>query len=93
MTDPRQIAITLPLNIAIGDLDLCAWQPVRGVWWVQTRNPDHARRLDRRKDGRLVAWGVVGGFLRTFEFAGRLNWGPELLARYTAAEKVTGSSF
>jgi hypothetical protein len=89
----RRATARLPLNTAIGDRDLCAWQPVRGIWWVQTRNPNHARRLAHRKDGRLVARGVAGGFLRTFEFAGRADWGAELLARYTAAEKATGSSF
>jgi hypothetical protein len=83
----------VPLNTAIGNRDLCAWQPVRGVWWVLIRNPNHGRRLAQRKDGRLVARGVAGGFLRTFEFAGRADWGAELLARYTAAEKATGSSF
>ena len=89
----KKTGTKVPLNTAIGDRDLCAWQPVRGVWWVQTRNPNHARRLAQRKDGRLVARGVAGGFLRTFEFAGRADWGAELLARYTAAEKATGGAF
>ena len=65
----------LELNTAIGDRDLCAWRPVRGIWWVQTRNPRHAARLAKRKDGRLVATGVAGGFLRTFEFAKPSAWG------------------
>ena len=90
----RRGAVTkLPLNTAIGDRDLCAWQPVRGVWWVQTRNLNHARRLAQRKDGRLVAWGVAGGFLRTYEFAKPVAWGASLLARYIAAEKATGGAF
>jgi len=83
----------VPLNTAIGDRDLCAWQPVRGIWWVQTRNPNHARRLAQRQDGRLVARGVAGGYLRTFEFAKPGCWGARLLARYTAAEKATGGAF
>ena len=83
----------VPLNTAIGDRDLCAWQPVRGIWWVQTRNLNHARRLAQRKDGRLVARGVVGGFLRTFELAKPAGWGASLLARYTSAEKATGGPF
>jgi len=93
-TGERRGAVTkLPLNTAIGDRDLCAWQPVRGIWWVQTRNPNHARRLAQRQDGRLVVTGVAGGFLRTFEFARPGYWGARLLARYTAAEKATGAGF
>jgi hypothetical protein len=76
----------IPLNTAIGDRDLCVWQPVRGICWVQTRNPKHARRLAKRSDGRLVAYGVTGGFLKTFEFQKPLAWAVRLLNRYTAAE-------
>jgi hypothetical protein len=72
------------LNNVVGDRDLCAWQPVRGVVWVQTREPKHARRLAKRKDGRLVAAGVAGGFLRTYEFARSLGWSVRLIARYKA---------
>ena len=72
------------LNNVVGDRDLCAWQPVRGVVWVQTREPKHARRLAKRKDGRLVAAGVAGGFLRTYEFARPLGWAVRLIARYKA---------
>ena len=76
----------IPLNTAIGDRFLCAWQPVRGIVWVQTRDPKHARRLAKRKDGRLVARGVAGGFLRTFEFEHSLAWALRLMKRYTADE-------
>jgi hypothetical protein len=80
----------IPLNTAIGDRDLCAWQPVRGIVWVQTRNPKHARRLARRQDSRGVAIGVAGGCLKTFEFAHPMSWAVRLLARYTAGKKATG---
>ncbi len=56
----------IPLNTAVGDRDLCTWQPVRGIVWIQTRNPKHARRLAKRLDSRLVATGVTGGFLEDF---------------------------
>ena len=82
-------AAKVPLNTAIGGRDLCAWQPVRGIWWIQTRNPNHADRLARIKGGRLVARGVAGGYLRTFEFAKSQHWVTELLARYTQNETRT----
>ncbi len=74
------------LNRVIGDGELCAWQPVRGVVWVQTRNPRHARRLAKRGDARLVLRGVAGGFLKTFEFRRPLTWAGRLISRYLAAE-------
>ena len=74
------------LNTAVGDGDLCAWQPVPGVVRVQTRDPKHAKRLAQRKDGRSVVVGVAGGFLRTFEFQHSLPWAVRLMNRYTADE-------
>ncbi|HOX59058.1 MAG TPA: hypothetical protein P5205_17905 [Candidatus Paceibacterota bacterium] len=74
------------LNTAIGGNELCAWQPVRGVVWVQTRNPVHGRRLAKRSDGRLVVRGVAGGYLRTFEFRGSLAWAAGLMKRYLTDE-------
>ena len=82
----------IPLNTAVGDRDLCAWQPVSGIVWVQTRNPKHAEQLARLSDGRLVARGVAGGYLRTFEFAQTLRWAIELMARYTAGETRTNEA-
>jgi hypothetical protein len=82
----------IPPNTAVGDRDLCAWQPERGIVWVQTRDPQHARRLDKRKDGRLVTAGVAGGFLRTYEFAHSLAWAVRLVARYTAREKAANGA-
>ena len=78
--------IKIPLNAAVGDRASCAWQPVHGIWWVQTRKPEYAKQLGRHPDGRLVAWGVAGGFLRTFEFAKSTRWMIRLLARYTQNE-------
>lgn len=80
------------LNKCVGDRDVCAWQPTAGITWVQTRNPEHARRLARRRDGRLVAYAVVGGFLRTFEFTRPLSWAIRLMARYKANERGTNAA-
>ncbi len=74
------------LNAVVGDRELCGWQPARGVVWVQTRNADHARRLAKRSDGRLVVRGVAGGYLRTFEFRRSLTWAAGLMKRYLADE-------
>ena len=79
------------LNVAIGDRWLSAWQPVPGVTWVQTRSPQFARKLSRRSDGRLVAWGVADGFLRTFEFRHGMAWARRLINRYQSAEVVTNA--
>ncbi len=80
------------LNTAIGDGELCAWQPVRGVVWVQTRNPSHARRMAKRSDARLVVRGVAGGFLKTFEFRRPLTWAGRLISRYMAAEVTANAA-
>ena len=71
------------LNVLIGTHELSAWQPVPGICWVQTRSPDFARKLARRRDSRLVVRGVAGGYLRTFEIPRNLSWARRLIARYT----------
>src|SRR5689334_21138579 len=73
-------------NTAIGFPELCAWQPCPGIVWVQARKPQYARQLSKRKDGRRVAYGVTGGFLRTFEFRHSLDWARNLISRYTRLE-------
>lgn len=74
------------LNTPIGDRWLSAWQPVPTVVWVQTRNPKLALKLSKRSDSRLVARGVSGGYLRTFEFTNKsIAWAKRLLTRYTTA--------
>ena len=83
---------TTGLNAAIGGHELCAWQPVRGVVWVQTRNPEHARRMAKRADGRLVVRGVAGGYLKTFEFRGSLAWAARLMKRYLTGETATNGA-
>ena len=74
------------LNEGIGGHELCAWQPARGVVWVQTRSPLHGRRLAKREDGRLVVRGVAGGYLKTYEFQGSLTWAARLMKRYLTDE-------
>ena len=75
----------------IGDRWLSAWQVAAGVTWVQTRSPLLARKLSQRSDSRLVARGVAGGYLRTYEFAHGLAWAGRLIARYTRNETPTNA--
>lgn len=79
------------LNEAIGDRWLSAWQVGPGRVWVQTRSPHFARKLSQRSDSRLVARGVAGGYLRTFEFQRGLAWARRLIARYTRNEMATNA--
>ena len=73
----------VPVNTVIGTPDLCAWQPVAGITWLQARSPQYAYTLSRRTDARLVARGVMGGYLRTYEFHHSLTWAQRLITRYT----------
>lgn len=79
------------LNEAIGDRWLSAWQVGPGTVWVQTRLPHFARKLSQRSDSRLVARGIAGGYLRTFEFQHGLAWARRLITRYTRNETPTNS--
>lgn len=78
------------INRTIGDRDLCAWLVAPGKCWIQTRNPRHARRLAQRKDTRLAAIGVAGGYLRTFAVDKGLSWASRLIERYQSSEMATG---
>ena len=81
------------LNAAVGGAELCAWQSARGVVWVQTRNPKHARRMGQRGDSRLVARGVAGGYLKTFEFQRSLKWAMRLMKRYMSDVAATNAAW
>ena len=75
----------------IGKRELSAWQVVPGVCWVQTRSPQFARKLSQRSDARLVARGVAGGYLRTFEFQHGMSWARRLYDRYTQKGTATNA--
>jgi hypothetical protein len=81
-----------PLNTVIGSPALCAWQPVPGVTWIQTNSPTFARKLSQRQDSRLIARGVAGGYLRTFEVLNGLAWARRLIARYTRGRTATNEA-
>ncbi len=75
----------------IGNRWLSAWLVAPGVCWIQTRSPQFARKLSQRSDSRLVASGVAGGYLRTFEFNHGLSWAGRLIARYTKNGTATNA--
>jgi len=75
----------------IGDRWLSGWLVTPGVTWIQTRSPQFARKLSQRSDSRLVARGVAGGYLRTFEFPHGLAWAGRLIARYTKNGTATNA--
>jgi hypothetical protein len=76
-----------------GGSDLCAWKVAKGVTWIQTRSPMFARKLSQRSDGQLMAVGVSGGYLRTFQFRKTIKWAKKLIARYTQADEATNERF
>ena len=59
------------VNPTYGPPELCAWQIGPGVFWIQTTDPEFARRLEKRKDMRRVEVNGVNHFRRTFETRGR----------------------
>ena len=73
----------------IGNRALSAWMVATGVTWVQSRSPKFANKLSQRSDSKLVARGVSGGYLRTFEFQHGLKWARSLIDRYQFAETAT----
>ena len=75
----------------IGDRWLSAWLVAPSICWIQTRSPQFARKLSQRSDSRLVARGVAGGYLRTFEFSHGLAWAERLIARYTKNGMATNA--
>jgi hypothetical protein len=67
---------------------LCsAWKVAPGVVWVQSRSPKLAKKLKQIAGHKQVAYSVVGGYLRTFEFKKSLAWARKWIARHTAANE------
>jgi len=52
---------------AVRDANMAAWAPYRGVLWVQTKKPEIARKLLKRRGARIVSRNVGGQYLRTIE--------------------------
>src|SRR5262249_35011130 len=59
------------VNATYGPPELCAWQVEPGVFWIETKEPQFSRKLEKRKDMRCVEVNGVNHFRRTFETRGR----------------------
>ena len=64
----------------LGNPVISAWQVAPGICWIQTSSPYFALRLKKRSDSRLVATGVSGGYLRTYEVPRPLRWARRFMA-------------
>src|SRR5262245_37926426 len=65
-----------------GPLQLCAWQVVPGVFWIQTTEPQLSRKLEKREDARRVEISGVNHFRRTFELRGTWRKLRRIIDRY-----------
>src|SRR6266487_6418163 len=65
-----------------GPPQLCAWQVVPGVFWIQTTEPQFSRKLEKRQDARRVEISGVNHFRRTFELRGTWRKVRRIIDRY-----------
>jgi hypothetical protein len=65
-----------------GPPELCAWQVVPGVFWIQTTEPQFSRKLEKREDARRVEISGVNHFRRTFELRGTWRKVRRIIDRY-----------
>jgi hypothetical protein len=75
-----------------GPPELCAWQVVPGVFWIQTTEPQFSRKLEKREDVRRVEISGVNHFRRTFELRGSWRKIRRLIDRYlvSAGDRFSG---
>ena len=62
------------MDETIGNESLSAWAVDESHCWIQTRLPKLAKQLAKLDGARVVAVGVHGGYLRTFEVPYTLPW-------------------
>jgi hypothetical protein len=65
-----------------GPPQLCAWQVVPGVFWIQTTEAQFNRKLEKRQDARRVEISGVNHFRRTFELRGTWRKLRRIIDRY-----------
>jgi hypothetical protein len=65
-----------------GPPQLCVWQVVAGVFWIQTTLPEFSRKLEKREDARRVEISGVNHFRRTFELRGTRRKVRRIIDRY-----------
>jgi hypothetical protein len=74
-----------------GPPELCVWKVAPGIFWFQTTNPQHARRLDKRKDARRIAITGVNQYRRTYEMRGNWRKVKRIVERYIMSASDTFS--
>jgi hypothetical protein len=77
----------------IGNRELCAWIDTPGICRIQTRSPQHARRLAQRTDTNLVAREYASGYLRVFIIRRPLAIVEQLISRYQSKQTATNRAF
>jgi hypothetical protein len=65
-----------------GPPELCGWQVEPGLFWIQTRDANYARKLHRRKDTRKVQICGYNCFQETYEMVGTWRKVKRLISRY-----------
>jgi hypothetical protein len=83
LTDGQKLrASTRDVNATYGPAELCAWQVVPGLFWLQTTEPEFSRKLEKREDARRVENSGVNHFRRTFELRGTWRKIRRIIDRY-----------
>ncbi len=72
----------------VGTSMCCAWKVAPKTVWIQSRSPELTKKLKQIGGYKEVAWSVLGGYLRTFEFKKSLAWARKWIARHTAANEA-----
>ena len=93
LTDGRKLRLSArDVNATYGPPELCAWQVVPGVFWIQTTEPQFSRKLEKREDARRVEISGVNHFRRTFEVGGTWRKVRRIIDRYlvSAGDQFSG---
>jgi len=70
-----------PFN-QFGPPELCTWSYAPGTCRFHTTDPKIARKLSDRRNCKLVAWSVAGGYLRVFQETMSFGRAKRVVTRY-----------
>ena len=65
-----------------------AWKVAPGTVWVQSRSAQLTKKLKQVTGYREVAYSVMGGYMRTFEFRKSLSWARSWIDRNATANEA-----
>jgi hypothetical protein len=74
--------MTADPSYTYGPPELCAWKVAPGIFWLQTKDPQYARKLDKREDTRRIAITGVNHYRRTYEMPGSWRKVKGIVDRY-----------